>query len=135
MSQGQATTARRPARWWVLWSLLTIGLCIPFLIEVSRIPWECTFKRIAGVGCPGCGLTRSVYSMVHGDLSEALRWHAFGPLALLLGVGLWAYYAAALARGREPFHLWGRGATTTVIVLFILMVVYWGVRLSLGAVP
>jgi hypothetical protein len=68
-------------------------------------------------------------------VSASLQFHLFGPLALVGGIGLWGYYAAALIRGREPFNLWGRGFTLGAILLFIGMIVYWVVRLCLGTVP
>ena len=129
------TARKRPARWWVFVVLLTAGMALPFLIEVGQIPWQCTFKRLIGIGCPGCGLTRSVFALVHGDIAESLRFHVFGPLALLGGLGLWGYYTTALIRGRESFNLWGRGFTLTAILLLIGMIVYWVVRLCLNTVP
>jgi hypothetical protein len=32
----------------------------------------CLSKRLLGVECPGCGLQRSVVSLLHGDLQESL---------------------------------------------------------------
>lgn len=125
----------RPARWWLLFGLLTAGLALPFLIEAGQFPWLCTFKRMSGVGCPGCGLTRSVFALMHGQVAESVKFHLFGPLALAAGIGLWAYYGVSLIRGRQPFDLWGHRFTLTTVLIFVGMIVYWVVRLCLNAVP
>src|ERR1035437_1913257 len=38
----------------------------------------CLFKRITGIPCPSCGSTRSVLSLVKGDVLGALFWNPFG---------------------------------------------------------
>ena len=38
----------------------------------------CLFKRITGIPCPSCGSTRSVLSLLKGDVLGALFWNPFG---------------------------------------------------------
>jgi len=45
------------------------------------LPELCMAKRVFGVPCPGCGLTRSFVSISHGQFSRA--W-AFNPTSFLL---------------------------------------------------
>ena len=45
------------------------------------MPELCTAKRVFGVPCPGCGLTRSFISISHGQFSRA--W-GFNPAGFLL---------------------------------------------------
>lgn len=49
----------------------------------------CPFLNVTGVPCPFCGLTRSLFSLLHGDLIGALWYHSFGPMlwggTLLIG--------------------------------------------------
>lgn len=33
---------------------------------------KCPLKHLTGFDCPGCGLTRSVYSLMHGDVVSAI---------------------------------------------------------------
>ncbi len=42
----------------------------------------CVFYTLTGLPCPGCGLTRSVSGLLHGDLAHSLRYHPLGFLAL-----------------------------------------------------
>ena len=43
----------------------------------------CQFHRLTGLNCPGCGMTRAVYALLHGHLAEAFRDN----LLLVLGLG------------------------------------------------
>lgn len=51
---------------------------------------KCPFKVITGWDCPGCGLTRSVYSLLHGDPIGAI-----GHNLLILFIGPWLVMAIA----------------------------------------
>lgn len=42
--------------------------------------WPCAFHAITGLHCPGCGLTRALHALVHGDIARA--W-AMNPLAMI----------------------------------------------------
>src|ERR1700761_8906128 len=51
----------------------------------------CRFHQLTGLNCPGCGATRALYALLHGDVLLALRDNA---LVLVLGAvaagrGLW----------------------------------------------
>lgn len=51
----------------------------------------CTFHRLTGLHCPGCGMTRATVAAARGDLVTAFRFNPVGmvvfPLALF-GLGL-----------------------------------------------
>jgi len=42
------------------------------------LPGTCAFRRITGVPCPGCGMTRSFISTAHGKLADAWRFNPAG---------------------------------------------------------
>lgn len=44
-----------------------------------ELPPTCTFKRLTGMDCFGCGLTRSFTYMGHGEVRHALSRHMLGP--------------------------------------------------------
>ena len=51
----------------------------------------CQFHRLTGLNCPGCGMTRALYALLHGHFSTALRDNAllvFG-LATVAIRGIW----------------------------------------------
>lgn len=44
-----------------------------FIMSLAPILGECTFHKFTGLWCPGCGNTRSVNAMLHGDILLAVR--------------------------------------------------------------
>ena len=61
----------------------------------------CQFHRLTGLNCPGCGGTRALYALLHGELSTALRDNAL-LVGGLLGLG-WrgAWFGLNRLRGRR----------------------------------
>ncbi|SHM43222.1 DUF2752 domain-containing protein [Cryptosporangium aurantiacum] len=56
----------------------------------------CAFKMLTGFDCPGCGGTRMVWYLLHGDVLQAARHH----LVALIAVPIlaWAYVVLAAKR-------------------------------------
>ena len=65
----------------------------------------CQFHRLTGLNCPGCGMTRSLYALLHGNFSTALRDNALlvGGIFLLALRGGWL--AVKKIRGRQTGEL------------------------------
>lgn len=62
-----------------------LGLSIARWVPVARlIPfWGCTFRRLTGWPCPGCGLTRAADRFAHLHWLGALQANPLGTLAAL----------------------------------------------------
>jgi hypothetical protein len=61
-------------------ALFMVG--IVFLILVPTSFFEsmhsiCIFKNIMGIECPGCGMTRAVSSIFHGNFIDAFQYNKF----------------------------------------------------------
>jgi Protein of unknown function (DUF2752) len=54
----------------------------------TRYP-GCVFHQMTGLWCPGCGLTRGTYELLHGHLGTALGYNVFTPVALAVVVVAW----------------------------------------------
>lgn len=96
-----------------------------------RLPGTCFLHEVAGIDCPGCGLTRSFVSLAHGEWQKAWQFHPAGPL-LFVFVGLQIPFRAIqlwrLQGGLEPLDspwlyapLWG---------ILGVMLVQWLARLA-----
>lgn len=60
----------------------------------SLEPGVCLFKRLTNIPCPSCGSTRSVLSLMNGDIQSALIWNPFGIIlmAILIVSPFWILY-------------------------------------------
>ncbi|HET6669681.1 MAG TPA: DUF2752 domain-containing protein [Pyrinomonadaceae bacterium] len=66
----------------MLWLTLAAGGVCLFLLEPgkSRLLPVCPFHALTGFTCPGCGSTRGMHQLLHGNLGAAFE---FNPLLLL----------------------------------------------------
>jgi hypothetical protein len=59
------------------------GIVLLGLFAFGVTAWPCPFLHVTGIPCPGCGLTRATYFLLHGDFRTAMRFHAFAPVLVL----------------------------------------------------
>jgi hypothetical protein len=98
----------RPAsRWGTLpaFGLLgAIALLVARFIPVAvwfRGFWGCALRRITGIPCPACGLTRAFDYTAHGRFLDAFRTTPLGALVPWLCLIL-ALYSIAIVVARAP---------------------------------
>src|SRR5262245_22769054 len=91
-----ATSARR-WRYHLAW--LLVAVVVLSIAAVCRVPEAavtlpgmatplpeiCLSRRLLGLDCPGCGLTRCFVALAHGEMARAWR---FNPAGLLWFVAL-----------------------------------------------
>jgi hypothetical protein len=96
-----------------------------------QLPEICTYKRVVGRDCPGCGLTRSFISLAHGDVKRAWQFNPAGVLLFLVVISQVPYRAMQLWRlrtGRDEFKVpW----LTRIVLgsLFAALLLQWLLRL------
>lgn len=61
----------------------------------------CTFHKLTGLNCPGCGATRSLHALLHGDFMTALRDNALFIAAILFFSARGGWFLMKHFRGRE----------------------------------
>jgi hypothetical protein len=59
----------------------------------------CQFHRLTGLNCPGCGATRALYALLHGNFSTALRDNALLVFALAAAAIRSVWYGGKKIRG------------------------------------
>ena len=62
-----------------------VALGAAFAISPDHVedgPVICPFRRLTGLPCPGCGLTRSWVYLAHGRWGDAFAAHPFGLVAV-----------------------------------------------------
>ena len=92
-------------------------------------PVLCPLRRVTGVWCPTCGMTRAFGWLAHGNLGESLRYHPLAAVLLIEGIlvsGVWWYQR----RRRRDDQSW---LHRLLVANALLMLVVWVVRLKSGS--
>lgn len=97
-------------------------------MESLELPEACLSRRWFGIECPGCGMTRSLVSLVHGDFAAAWRYHRLGWVIGLAAVVQAAVRIAALRSLRHGRILNTRWLDPALLGLMLLLLVSWGFR-------
>ena len=86
----------------------------------------CPFLSLTGCYCPGCGILRVLYVLLHGDVIGALGYNVLAVLSLpfiAYSYGRGAMRAFGLRAPRpafvHPYLIWA---------LLAIIVAYWGLR-------
>jgi len=80
---------------------VTVMACAQLLGGALGVaPWRCPILTTLHVPCPGCGLTTALVGFMNGRWLEALRAHAFAPVAAS-GVVLAAISVVLRASARQ----------------------------------
>jgi hypothetical protein len=110
------------------------ALLAPTLLRPwSDGPVVCPLRRVTGVWCPTCGMTRALGWLAHGDFHESLRYHPLAPvlvIEIVLVGAFWLYQ-----RRHDPS--WAARSPAVfrglLVANALLALVVWVVRLKLGS--
>jgi Protein of unknown function (DUF2752) len=126
-------------RSFILWTLAGLAGLAALLILHAWVPLPgaqnsvCLFRRLTGIPCPGCGMTRAMAHLAKGEWAAAARDHLLAfPLAAEVAVA-WLAWGAALS-GRRRLRLPVRYESWVLGHLAVL-VVFWLGRLATGTLP
>jgi hypothetical protein len=99
-------------------------------------PVLCPFRRVTGVWCPTCGMTRAMGWLLHGDLHQSLRYHPLAPVLLIEGACVAAFWFYG-RRTRQADPAWPARSASALRALLVanalLVFVVWVVRLKSGS--
>jgi hypothetical protein len=93
----------------------------------------CLFRRLTGVACPGCGLTRALAHLAKGEWAAAVRDHPLAPLLaaeLCAAWVVWGVPAADRLRARAV-----AGMDRVALWHLAIFGLVWLLRLAAGTLP
>jgi hypothetical protein len=88
------------------------------------LPETCWSRSVLGVKCPGCGLTRSIVYLAHGDWRGSWRMHRVGFVMALAILAQFPYSIVGL-RYRKDYPLGHRFASVVAWTLILLLICNW----------
>jgi hypothetical protein len=104
---------------------------------VSALPvalgWQrCAVATLLHRPCPGCGMTRAIHLMQHGEIAASLRMHPLALPALVVSGLLMASTVWTTLTLGSPFVIhqsrFGRVAIACAAVVYTLAFVLWVLR-------
>ena len=98
-----------------------------FLPQVEMvIHFQCPFHLLTGYYCPGCGSSRGLYSLMHGNIIEAMRNNLLMVISLPYLIYSFVLFSYKEISGKElkrifikPYYIW-------LLLAFILL--FWVLR-------
>lgn len=127
---------RRSAWLWALAGIAGLAAAVVLHLWVPISGPETSFcfsRRVLGLPCPGCGLTRAFAHLAKGQWSAALAAHPLAPVLAAEIVLLWLAWGRAALQGLpRPQPAW---LTPVVIGHVAVLCALWLGRLSTGTLP
>lgn len=94
-------------------------------VKSSLFP-ACPLYTMTGYACPGCGMTRGLHALLHGDIIGALDYNAMLPLILIFFGYLWLSVLLYALRGRGLAG--GKISMAFIWIMLGLLIVFGIVR-------
>jgi hypothetical protein len=87
----------------LIWLTLIAGAVYIFVFEPGRSGFfpVCPFRALTGFTCPGCGTTRGLHKLFHGDVIGAFQLNPLMLLLLPILLFVLVRYTSAAMRGRS----------------------------------
>lgn len=90
---------------------------------VSALLGACPFLAATGLACPGCGTTRALRALMHGEVAAAF---AFNPLLFVLGPLTAVVLALSVMRSDSDES--ARARTVLVWLMPAITIAFWAWR-------
>lgn len=131
--------SRRSAWLWALAGLAGLAGAVVLHLWVPGSGPETSFcfsRRVLGLPCPGCGLTRAFAHMAKGQWSAALAAHPLAPVLAAEIVLVWLAWGRAALRNSSPIPPIPPAWLTPVMLGHVaVLCALWLGRLSTGTLP
>jgi len=103
--------------------LLILMLGAYWLRKTGGAGWwpGCIFRKLTGIECPGCGMTRGAHAILNGRIAEGFAFNPVGmillPIALLaIGIEVIGWVREKPLPFRIPTGRWGASIVAVVLI-------------------
>lgn len=108
-----------------IWLLIIAGAAYLFFFEPGKSGFfpGCPFRFLTGFTCPGCGTTRALHQILHGDFYAAFTLNPLLLLAIPLLLFALLRYTVIVMRGGVP-----RGNSLPapyIYAIFFVILSFW----------
>ena len=97
--------------------------------QLASIPHVCVFQKVLGIPCPGCGITRSLFSIVNGDMFLAWQYNPTGLLIFLFILMQIPLRIIAL-KFQNTAEMISKISRTGSIIVICLLFLVWVLKLT-----
>jgi hypothetical protein len=112
----------------LIWLTLAVGATYLFIFEPGKTGFfpACPFRALTGFTCPGCGSTRGLHRLLHGDVVGAFEFNPLMVVALPFLLYALVRYTNAAWRGQplKRHQLNGK----YIWALLVVIVSFWVFR-------
>jgi hypothetical protein len=112
----------------LIWSTLAAASIYLFIFEPGKSGFfpVCPFRALTGFACPGCGSTRGLHRLLHGDVVAAFRFNPLFVMLLPFLLYALAHYTNTAMRG---LPVKGNQLNARYIwTLFVVVLSFWVFR-------
>jgi hypothetical protein len=103
--------------------ILTIALAFIYFSDPTGGPiLPCIFNKVTGYYCPGCGMTRSIHSILRFQFTQAFRYNS---LSLVIPFLLVIYYITKYKKKEKIAKL--------ILILMIVLSFFYGILRNIPA--
>ena len=107
-------------------------LCIFFILLlffllpiIFKVQISCPFKKIFHLSCPGCGLTRSIFSLLHFQILDSLYYNILGiPLFITLIISYSLVVIDIIKKENYLQTFWNYITKHYKVLIFLLIITF-----------
>ncbi len=105
----------------VIAGIALIAVYLYFYDPTTSPALKCPIKLLTGLDCPSCGIQRAAHALLHGDISQAVRYNYFLVLAVPFAAMyvIHGYLLSGKTRDRLGRILYSRGVLLGYVTVFI----------------
>lgn len=105
--------------------IIAILVSIIYLMILDLINFECPYRNLLHIYCPGCGTTRMLKSLLKLDIYQSFRYNPLMFIILVILLPIYIIINIIYYRKNKKIL---KISKTTIIVFFIIIIIYFILR-------